>query len=371
MTMRRVAGNLAIMAAWLLIPSCFGLAQEPGVHYYHQGAIPPGAIGSRQLERGGPLPGYYQPVEIKAPNGARISLAVDGRFEEPRKGLRKAGLLIGSVYRLQVTGIPLAEGQEVFPTIEVIDRLFTPLGQEHRFSIPVELSDTDLKLALEGKFVTRVIYLEDPRDALPIRDDPRQQTWFEAAPGQDPLAIADSLGRPVAILRLGGRIPDANAGPDPQFFFGCPPFVDYPNPPPPVEKPLPAQSVKTTAKSAAKTVAKAGVKPVAEPSVKTDPQPEIQASPSFPRSGVVTQLEDAPASLSQTLNSKMVKTSFDAGASGNRVPTRERENEDLKASFKFEPKAPAPHAVKILPPPPNNDKTPAMSDQSAKEGPRS
>ena len=316
--MRRVAGNLAIVAAWLLIPSCFGLAQEPGVHYYHQGAMPPGAIGSRQLERGGPLPGYYQPVEIKAPNGARISLAVDGRFEEPRKGLRKAGLLIGSVYRLQVTGIPLAEGQEVFPTIEVIDRLFTPLGQEHRFSIPVELSDADLKLALAGKFVTRVIYLEDPRDALPIRDDPQQQTWFEAAPGQDPLAIADSLGRPVAILRLGGRIPDANAGPDPQFFFGCPPFVDYPNPPPPVEKPLPAQSVKTSAKSAVKTtVAKTGVKPAIKPSVKTDPQSGIQAS------------------------------------------------------FKFEPKAPAPPAVKLLPAPPNTDKTPAMSDQSAQEGPRS
>ncbi len=192
--------------------------------------MPPGAIGSRQLQRGGPLAGYYQPVEIKAPDGAMIALAVDGQFEEPRKGLRKAGLLIGGVYRLQVSGIPLAEGREVFPTIEVIDRLFTPLGQENRFSIPVELSDADLKLALAGKFVTRVIYLEDPRDALPVREDPNHQNWFEAAPGQDPLAVADSLGRPVAILRLGGRLPDSGAGPDPQFFFGCPPFVDYPNP---------------------------------------------------------------------------------------------------------------------------------------------
>ena len=74
--------------------------------------------------------------------------------------------------------------------------------------MPVELTEEDLKLALAGKFVTRVIYLEDPRNALPVRDDPQEQTWFEAAPGQDPLAVADGLGRPVAILRMGGRLPD-------------------------------------------------------------------------------------------------------------------------------------------------------------------
>ncbi|MCC6123809.1 MAG: hypothetical protein IT426_02515 [Pirellulales bacterium] len=270
--MQRVAGKLAMMAVWLLMQSSSGFAQEPSVHYYHQGALPPGAIGSRQLQRGGPLQGYFQPVEIKAPGGAMISLAVEGQFEEAQKGYRKAGLLIGSVYRLRVTGIPLAEGQEVYPTIEIIDRLFTPLGQEHRFSIPVELSEADLKLALEGKFVTRVIYLEDPRDALPARDDPRHQTWFEAAPGQDPLAVADSLGRPVAILRLGGRLPDASAGPDPRFFYGCPPFVDYPHVAAPLERPTPAPTAKTaskaSAKSAAKTVTASGVKTAAKPAVK-------------------------------------------------------------------------------------------------------
>jgi hypothetical protein len=308
--MRRVAGKLAISTAWLLILSLRGLAQEPGVHYYHRGALPPGAIGSQQLQRGGPLPGYYQPVEIKAPSGAMISLAAEGQFEQPRKGLRKAGLLIGSVYRLRVTGIPLAEGQEVFPTIEIIDRLFTPLGQEHRFSIPVELSETDLKLALAGKFVTRVIYLEDPRDALPIRDDPRQQTWFEAAPGQDPLAVADSLGRPVAILRLGGRLPDANAGPDPRFFFGSPPFVDYPASPAAVEKPLPAQTAKSLPKPPATTAVKSTVKTAAGRSEKNKFSTEIQTA------------------------------------------------------FKFEPKDPVASAVKILPPPPSFDKSQGTSDSS-------
>ena len=137
-------------------------------------------------------------------------------------------MLIGSVYRLRVTNISTpegAEGLEVFPTIEVIDRLYAPPGEAIRFAIPVELTLDDLKLALAGKLVTRVIYLEDKNKALPAAEIDKSQAWFEAGPGEDPLAAADALGRPVAILRLGGRLPDAN--PQANFFFGSPPYVPY------------------------------------------------------------------------------------------------------------------------------------------------
>lgn len=214
----------------MLVLACLGpatvlLAQQPPVHYLHQGIMPPGAIGGQQLQRGGPLPGFFQPVEIKAPPGASISLAVDRQFDESRPVSRKAGLLIGAVYRLRVTNIRLAEGAEVFPTVEVIDRLYAPADQQRRFAIPVDITEEDLRLALDGKFVTRVVYLEDPRHALPARDNPQTQNWFETAPGQDPLAVADGLGRPVAILRLGARVPDQADVQDPTFFFGSPPFV--------------------------------------------------------------------------------------------------------------------------------------------------
>ena len=92
--------------------------------------LPPGAIGSRQLQRGGPLAGFFQPVEIKAPPGVLISLAVANQFGPPQEAPRRVGLLIGSVYRLRVTNIPLpqAEGMEIFPTIEIIDRTYAPIG---------------------------------------------------------------------------------------------------------------------------------------------------------------------------------------------------------------------------------------------------
>jgi hypothetical protein len=216
---------MVVLVIWCWGAAVVMAAEPPPVHYLHQGIMPPGAIGSRQLQRGGPLPGFFQPVEIKAPPGALVSLAVDGHFDAAQPAPRKAGFLIGGVYRLRVTNIRLAEGLEVFPTVEVTDRLYTPPGQELRFAIPIDIAEEDLRLALDGKFVTRVIYLEDPRQALPAREDPKTQNWFDVAPGQDPLAVADSLGRPVAILRLGGRLPDQGETADPSFFCGSPPWM--------------------------------------------------------------------------------------------------------------------------------------------------
>lgn len=202
-------------------------AEGPGVHYLHQGVMPPGAIGSLQLQRGGPLPGFFQPVEIKAPPGALISLAEDGAFGQPQAAPLRVGMLIGQVYRIRVMNVPLNPGLEVFPTVEVIDRLYSPLGQQVRFPIAIQLTQEDLLLASRGKFVTRVIYLEDPETALPIQEDPEAQSWFEAPRGEDPLALADQLGKPVAIVRLGARLPGA-PGPDMDFLFGCPPLVKHP-----------------------------------------------------------------------------------------------------------------------------------------------
>jgi hypothetical protein len=217
-------------------------AQEEGVHYLHYGAMPPGAIGSRQLQRGGPLPGFFQPVEIKAPPGALISLATGQQFGTAQAAPRRVGMLIGSVYRLRVTNIPRAAGLEVFPSVEVIDRLYAPAGQEVRFTIPVELTQEELEMAMGGRFVTRVIYVEDPERALPLRGDRGPQEWFDVGPGRDPLAVADGLGRPVAILRMGGRLPDAQ--PDAGFFFGSPPWIAIP-PRPAVVQAVPAAPPKT------------------------------------------------------------------------------------------------------------------------------
>jgi hypothetical protein len=203
------------------------LAQDDGVHYQLQASAPPGAIGSERLRRGGPVPGDFQPVKLEAPDGVRLALAAHGSFGELQSEPVEAGLLIGAVYRLRLTNIPNEEGLELFPTVEIIDRLYPPPGQERRFPIPIELTEDDLRLALSGQFVTRVIYVEDPEQALPVVQTPGRRHWFQVESGVDPLQEADLWGRPVAVVRLGGRLPDDPEQPEADFLLGCPPYTVF------------------------------------------------------------------------------------------------------------------------------------------------
>lgn len=228
---RRRAVTLAAAVGLACLGTSAPLVAQSKVHYRYDSAPVPGAIGSEQLRRGGPLPGFFQPVEIRAPQGALVSLAEESTFSPPELAPIKVGLLVAPVYRLRVTGIPLNEGREVYPTLEIIDRTYAPTDLAHKFPILVELTREDLEQALDGKFVTRVIYLEDPSRALPYpqRAD-GHQNWFDVGPGANPLFIADTMGRPVAILRIGGRQPVDVAQPDEAFLYGCPPLVRYSQP---------------------------------------------------------------------------------------------------------------------------------------------
>lgn len=201
-TTRRLA--LAV-AAWLALATV-AAGQAPW-HYQDKADSPPGVIGQRQLQRGGPLPGYFQPVEVIAPGGTLLSVATESDFSEPKQGKLLAGILIGHVYRLKVGNVFGHAGQEVFPTIEVIDRLYPPPGQAARFPIPIELTQEELNFALDGRYVLRVIYVENPRTAFPIAEEAGKQRYFELPPGDDAMEAADRLGRPVAILRMGSRVP--------------------------------------------------------------------------------------------------------------------------------------------------------------------
>jgi hypothetical protein len=174
------------------------------------------------------LLGACQPVEIRAPQETRIAPAAGTGFLEGQRGRLMVGLTIGPVYRFRVTEIPGQPGLEIFPTVELLDRLYPPAGQALRFPVPIELTQEELLMAAEGRFITRVIYLEDPDLAPAIARKKEEQPWVESRPGEDPLVMADHLGRPMAILRLGGRTP---AGDEAAFTYGAVEPVVYDGPP--------------------------------------------------------------------------------------------------------------------------------------------
>jgi hypothetical protein len=229
----RTFWQATVAIAWFALGASLP-AQNVPFHFLNKADAPPGLIGQRQLERGGPLPGYFQPVEITAPPSSLLSVVADGAFTPPRNGKLTAGMLIGQVYRLKVANIRNFEGQEVFPTIEVIDRLYPPPGQAARFPIPIELTEEELRYALDGRYVLRVIYLEDVQSALPVRDEPGKQRVLEIAAPQDPLQAADRMGRPMAILRMGSRVPMPDEDPT-RFLYHQPPVIVF-EPPPVIDR---------------------------------------------------------------------------------------------------------------------------------------
>ena len=170
--------------------------------------MPPGlAAETCRVANPAALTFHVQPVRIVLPEGAQLHFGRQGSYVETLASRVTLGMLIGPVYRLKVTQIPRNFGRELYPSIEILDKLNPPPGLESKFPIQVVITQDDLEQALEGRMVTKVIYLEDPETALPQRHRKGTQPYFDVGGGEDPLRAAKRLGRPMAILRIGSRVP--------------------------------------------------------------------------------------------------------------------------------------------------------------------
>ena len=192
-----------------------------------------------------PIRGYFQPVMIRTPEGTSLAGVVNGQFTERLPAPFQAGLLIGCNYRLRITGIPHNPGKEIFPTVTLLARTYPPQGREIDFPIVIHLTLEDIELAIAGRYITRVIYLENPKSALPISTSGDEQISHDIQSG-DPLTVAATRGLPVAIVRIGGRIPPHNAQNGllaPDFCFGSPTWMIIRKPTPQNPAPPPLQLV--------------------------------------------------------------------------------------------------------------------------------
>jgi hypothetical protein len=160
---------------------------------------------------------YFQPVRIELPGEGNVTF-FSQRHEQPatKAAPASAAMLIGPVYRLKISGLPDFPGAELYPTIELLDRLHPPPGLAATFPIPIPLTMEEIGRALDGALVSKVIYLEDPRTANVNLPEGSAPTEF-LGPKLNLLEVADRRGRPVALIRMGGRVPDP-ANPDPGFF---------------------------------------------------------------------------------------------------------------------------------------------------------
>lgn len=178
---------------------------------------PPGTVASWAAQAGRIPPFYFQPVKVYLPSEGRVTF-YDQRPDRPVEveAPAQAALLVGRVYRFKVDNMPEFPGVEFYPSIELVDRLHPPQDKIDQFPVEFELTMEEFDWAADGRLITKVVYLEQPqRVSLTRLEAPRKTETL--MPAQNALAEADDRGRPMAIVRLGGRTPDAG-GMDPQFF---------------------------------------------------------------------------------------------------------------------------------------------------------
>ena len=152
-------------------------------------------------------PSWLQPVRVELPTAGTVS--VYSATSEPNAMLAtpaQFSVHAGHIYRLRIADMPEFPSVEVYPSIEILDRMHPPDGRAADYPIPVVLTEADIREAIDGHMVTRVVYLEQPQLAA-IQDPLRREIPQSVNPADNALQEADRLGRPMIIVRIGGRTP--------------------------------------------------------------------------------------------------------------------------------------------------------------------
>lgn len=183
----------------------------------------------------------------------------------------------GYIYRLKITNIPgRPKVSALYPTIEVAPS--TPATDAYltHNPIPVQFTQEDFDQVVDGgNFVTKVIYLPDPKYQELAVAGVETLVSTRLEPGVDPILEADKRGTILLIVRLGAidlEMPGAAAG--------APSSTTVPGPdaaPAPPITMTPAGSLPTEAIPAAPAPAAAPVTPAAPGSTPAAPAPPVAA----------------------------------------------------------------------------------------------
>jgi len=162
------------------------------------------------------LPQDVQVVSFQSPDG--IQKLVLGPQPFPGLGVTTspeghliAGMKVGTTSIVQFTSPQQRAGKNIYASIEIYGHLHRPSNIDPlKYPIRVTLSDRDIETILDqSRMITRVIYLEDPKAAIPYQAETDRLPTAELGPGEDPFRVARALGRIMAVVRFGTREPNA------------------------------------------------------------------------------------------------------------------------------------------------------------------
>ncbi len=117
------------------------------------------------------------------------------------------GFRPGYVYRLKFVN-PANPAESVGGTLEVRGSIVPRPGMKYmEYPAVVGVNKSDVKVALGGGIISKVIYLENPEKALPLEQKANDPLEISADNEREALDLAREGGRVVAVLRVGGRVP--------------------------------------------------------------------------------------------------------------------------------------------------------------------
>ncbi len=212
--------TMAILLSTLLLAS-IATAQDRYFPLNHR--QPTGTAGRWSVLTHPQKYGYVQPIEVQLPSAGNVTFYQGS----PKNAVQtsapsQAGMMVGHSYRIRISEMPEYPGVELYPTIEILDRLHPPTQQAQSFPIPIEITEAEIEIVMQDRMVTKVVYLEQPDIAAPFEQGKRIRT--ENLPvTANLLQAADERGRPMAIIRIGGRIPDPTSLID--AFYSTSPLV--------------------------------------------------------------------------------------------------------------------------------------------------
>src|SRR5262249_15658675 len=121
------------------------------------------------------------------------------------------GVRPGYIYQFAITDLPPRQDLPdapltLFPTIEVRGALATTSRlNAATHPAPLVFTPDDIAQAQSGAMVTKIIVLECPDRAVAEATTLDRPLEFDVLPTQNALDEARLRGRPIAIVRLGGR----------------------------------------------------------------------------------------------------------------------------------------------------------------------
>ena len=227
----RAAAGCCAIAATLSAGGTFAQSApaniSPPIRLETAAPAPPGTIvtapGAAVVGPGEAAPGTEAPgapilepdvqvVRFQGPAGLSVEVLSPTPIPVPPGdggGIITVGLRRGVAYRLRISNIPERPDRELYPVIEIVGHLHRPEGIDPgKYPIRVVFNQIDLDDTVDrSRLVTKIVYLEDPDQAIPFRLPKDEVTTLTLSPTEPPLRIASALGRPVAIVRMGIRKP--------------------------------------------------------------------------------------------------------------------------------------------------------------------